>query len=177
MYCSGCGHALAAGQPVCPQCGRPVVPVVPPVPGMQFQLENYSGRVRALSIVWFLFAALSLIFGLIGLNVAHGVFGNHWGHGFWTDETGPPEWLGQLVFHAIWITVVARSALAMLVGWALYERASWGRILAIVIAFLSLLHFPFGTALGIWTLVTLMGYRNATLYEQLTWNSQSGPVR
>jgi len=26
---------------------------------------------------------------------------------------------------------------------------------------------PFGTALGIWTLVTLMGYRNQTLYEQL----------
>jgi hypothetical protein len=28
-------------------------------------------------------------------------------------------------------------------------------------AFLSLLKFPFGTAIGIWTLVVLLGYRNA----------------
>ena len=42
-----------------------------------------------------------------------------------------------------------------------------GRVVAIVAAFLSLLRFPFGTALGIWTLVMLMGYRNASLYDQL----------
>jgi hypothetical protein len=37
-----------------------------------------------------------------------------------------------------------------------------------------LLKFPVGTALGIWTLVILMGYRNATLYDQLGWNQQAG---
>jgi hypothetical protein len=37
-----------------------------------------------------------------------------------------------------------------------------------VAAFLNLFKFvPIGTALGIWTLVVLMGYRNQTLYEQL----------
>jgi hypothetical protein len=40
-------------------------------------------------------------------------------------------------------------------------------MVAIVAAFLSLLKFPIGTAIGIWTLVTLMGYRNQTLYDQL----------
>ena len=55
----------------------------------------------------------------------------------------------------------------MIVAWGLHERTQWGRIFAIVIAFLSLLKFPFGTALGIWTLVLLLGYRNATLYRQL----------
>jgi hypothetical protein len=57
--------------------------------------------------------------------------------------------------------------LALAAGWGLMERAPWGRIVAIVAAFLSLLRFPFGTALGIWTLVVLLGYRNSTLYEQL----------
>jgi hypothetical protein len=47
---------------------------------------------------------------------------------------------------------------------------------AIVAAFLSLLKFPFGTALGIWTLITLLGYRNSTLYSQLSWNPQAGPI-
>lgn len=31
----------------------------------------------------------------------------------------------------------------------------------------SLLRIPLGTALGIWTLVMLMGYRNRSLYERL----------
>jgi hypothetical protein len=35
-------------------------------------------------------------------------------------------------------------------------------------AFLSLFKFPIGTAIGIWTLVTLLGYRNQTLYDQLS---------
>jgi hypothetical protein len=47
------------------------------------------------------------------------------------------------------------------------ERAEWGRIVAIVASFLFLLKIPVGTALGIWTLVTLLGYRNTSLYEQL----------
>ena len=34
-------------------------------------------------------------------------------------------------------------------------------------AFLSILKIPIGTALAIWTLVTLLGYRNTTLYDQL----------
>jgi hypothetical protein len=46
------------------------------------------------------------------------------------------------------------------------EQAPWARTVAIVAACLSLLKIPFGTALGIWTLVMLVGYRNATLYEQ-----------
>jgi hypothetical protein len=69
--------------------------------------------------------------------------------------------------HFAWVFLVLRAALALAAGWGLMERAPWGRIVAIVAAFLSLLRFPFGTALGIWTLVVLLGYRNSTLYEQL----------
>jgi hypothetical protein len=62
---------------------------------------------------------------------------------------------------------VLRSGLALAAGWGLMERAQWGRIVAIIAAFLCLLKVPIGTALGIWTLVTLLGYRNTTLYDQL----------
>jgi hypothetical protein len=63
--------------------------------------------------------------------------------------------------------IVIRAGLALVAGWGLMERSEWGRIVAIVAAFLSILKFPFGTALGIWTLVMLLGYRNTTLYDQL----------
>jgi hypothetical protein len=49
-------------------------------------------------------------------------------------------------------------------------------VVAIVAAVLSLLKFPFGTALGIWTLVVLLGYQNTTLYEQLSYYPQPGPL-
>ena len=166
MFCSGCGQALVQGQPVCMQCGRPVAPVVPPVPGLQFQLEHYAGKVRALSLVWFLYAAYSLIVGVAGLTFAHAFFSNHfgpWGHG----PFGPGWGFGPALIRFAWSILLVRSALALLAGWGLMERTQWGRVVAIVAAFFSLIRIPIGTALGIWTLVTLLGYRNTTLYDQL----------
>lgn len=178
MYCSGCGHEVLQGQPVCPQCGRPVAPVIPPIPGLQFQLETYAGKVRALSLVWFLYAAFALLTGIAGLTFARAFLSNHfpWGHGPWADGNGPPQWFGPMILQFAWTKLIIRTGLAVVAGWGLYERTQWGRVVAIIAAFLSLIHFPFGTALGIWTLVVLMGYRNSTLYDQLTWNPQAGPI-
>lgn len=170
MYCSGCGQAIEAGQGFCPQCGRPVAAQVPAMPGLQFQLESYASKVKALSVVWFIYAGLAMVTGFMGLAFANaflsGRFGP-WMHAPFTQGPPPPEWLFPAVIHFAWVTVVLRVALALVAGWGLMEHSQWGRIVAIVAAFLSLLKFPFGTALGIWTLVVLMGYRNSTLYEQL----------
>jgi hypothetical protein len=75
--------------------------------------------------------------------------------------------MGPAFFHLIWIFLVLRAALAIAAGWGLMEHTQWGRMVAIVAAIFSLLKFPFGTAIGIWTLVVLLGYRNSTLYDQL----------
>jgi hypothetical protein len=179
MFCSGCGHALAQGQAVCPQCGRPIAPVVPAVPGFQFQLESYAGKVRALSLAWFVWAALSMVLGLAGLTFAQAFFSHHfgnWGRGPWGDG-GMPDWFGPAILRMVWLGLTIRIGLALVAAWGLYERTQWGRIVAIVAAFLSLLKFPFGTALGIWTLVVLLGYQNTTLYEQLNWDPQTGTNR
>ncbi len=70
MFCSGCGHALEPGR-VCPQCSRPVAPAVPPVPGFQFILAGYAGKVRVLGILWLVYAGICLMFGIAGLAFAH----------------------------------------------------------------------------------------------------------
>jgi hypothetical protein len=72
-----------------------------------------------------------------------------------------------VILHFAWLFVVLRGGLAIVAGWGLMEHAPWGRVVAIVAAFLGLIRIPIGTALGIWTLVTLLGYRNTTLYDQL----------
>jgi len=170
MYCSGCGQVLAPGQAVCPQCGRQAVAPVPAVPGFAYQLESYAGKVKALSIVWFIYAGYALLTGILGLAFANAFFSGHfgpWMHGPWARGPFPPGLFGPMILRFAWMAVVVRVGLAAVAGWGLYERAQWGRIVAIVAAILCLLRFPLGTALGIWTLVVLLGYRNSTLYEQL----------
>lgn len=169
MFCSGCGHALPPGQSFCPTCGRPAAPVVPPVPGLQFQVESYAGKIRTLSIVWFIYAGFSLLTGFAGLAFAHAFFAHHfggWGNGTWPDGPGP-EWFGPALLHVVWVSILVRTMLAVVAAWGLLERTRWGRIMAIVVAILSLLKFPFGTAIGIWTLVVLLGFQNSMLYQQL----------
>lgn len=170
MYCSGCGQVLTPGQTACPQCGRQAGIPVPVVPGLAYQLESYAGKVRALSIVWFVYAGLSVAWGLAGLAFAgmviSGQFGP-WMNGPWSHGPIPPGVFGPALMRFAWVTVLVRAGLALVAGWGLYEHAQWGRIVAIVAAILCLLKFPLGTALGIWTLVVLLGYRNTTLYEQL----------
>lgn len=170
MYCSGCGQVLVPGQAVCPQCGRTAAAPVPPMPGLQFQLESYAGKVKALSVVWLIYAGFSMLTGIVGLAFANAFLGGrfgYWMHGPWANGPMPPGWPFSFALHFAWIYIVMRAGLALAAGWGLWERQPWGRIVAIVAAFFCLLKFPFGTALGIWTLVVLMGYRNTTLYEQL----------
>jgi hypothetical protein len=140
------------------------------VPGLQFQLENYAGKVKALGVVWLIYSGFSLLIGIAALSFANAFFSGRfgpWMHGPWGGNSLPPLWFGPALMHFVWVILVVRSGLALAAGIGLLERAQWGRIMAIVAAFVSLLKFPFGTALGIWTLVMLLGYKNSTLYDQL----------
>ncbi|HME58241.1 MAG TPA: hypothetical protein VKF63_07880 [Terracidiphilus sp.] len=170
MYCSGCGLALASGQAVCPKCGRPAGPTVPSVPGLQFQLQNYAGKVKALGVVWLVYAAVALLSGILGLAFANAFLSGHsapWMHGPWANGSMPPFWFAPALLRFAWVFLVLRVGLAVAAGIGLLERAQWGRVVAIVAAILCMLKFPFGTAMGIWTLIVLLGYRNSTLYDQL----------
>ncbi len=168
MYCSACGQAVAPGQPVCPQCGRPIGVQVPLVPNLDLQLQTYASRIRALSIVWYIWGGVSLAFGGIGLVAANAYLNGAFGP-WMRGPGGHWPFFGPGLIHFAWAMIVVRSALAFIAGWGLMERTQWGRIVAIAAAFLSLLKFPIGMALGIWTLVSLLGYRNTTLYDQLSW--------
>jgi hypothetical protein len=44
---------------------------------------------------------------------------------------------------------------SIIAGWGLSQRKSWARILAIILAILSLPQFPVGTAIGVYALVIL----------------------
>jgi uncharacterized membrane protein (DUF2068 family) len=143
---------------------------IPPIPGIAYLVDNYASKIRTLGVFWFVYAGLSLLLGFAKLAFLQAFFAHHfgmWGHGPFMHSPFEQDWFGPAFLHLAWITVLVRTGLALAAGWGLMERARWGRFVALVAAFLNIIHLPFGTALAICTLVLLMGYRNNTLYDQL----------
>ena len=165
MFCSGCGQTLNPGQAVCPQCNRPVAPLASPGPGFEFALASYASKIRVLGILWLVYAAISLLFGFVGMAFLHSMFPG--GSAPWMHGNVPPMWFFPALIRFAWVFLLGRAILSAIAGWGLLEREQWGRIVAIIAAILNLFHFPFGLAMGIATLVLLIGSRNWTLYEQL----------
>ncbi len=165
MFCSSCGTTISGGQTVCPQCGQPAVPPVMPVPGFEFELERYRGQIRALAICWFVYAGLVLITGFIGISFAKVFFSG--GFAPLLNNSQIPPGLISAALNVGWTFLLIRAALAAIAGWGLMERTQWGRIVAIVAAILCLIKIPLGTAIGIWTLIALLGCRKTMLYERL----------
>jgi len=65
-------------------------------------------------------------------------------------------------------TFIAATAIAGLIaGWGLLTHQPWGRMFAIVIGCLKLIDFPFGTALGIYTLAVLASQGAEDEYQRL----------
>jgi hypothetical protein len=180
MYCSGCGQALVAGQGFCPRCGRVSGMEMPPVVGPNqygpgfplgvLPLAQVERRVNALAVGWFVYAGLSAIGGLFALAFAHAWMSGHggaWsGHGFGHNYLYGPA-MPFFFMRFARIALFLRVALALAAGIGLMQKASWGRWVAIVAAFLVLLHPILGTALGIWTLVVLLSAPNAAGYQAM----------
>jgi hypothetical protein len=59
------------------------------------------------------------------------------------------------------------ALLSLVTGISLLMRKSWGRVLAIIVAILSLIKIPFGTALGIYTLWVLLPSSSAIEYDAI----------
>ena len=86
---------------------------------------------------------LFVVFGVLG-----GIAGAH-------GETGAMTFMGVLAF-CIAGFIAILGIPDIIGGWALLAQKSWARVLMIVLGVLDLLHFPFGTALGIYTLWALL---------------------
>jgi hypothetical protein len=62
---------------------------------------------------------------------------------------------------------LAKAACGFIAGWGLLHREAWGRIIALVLAFISLFNIPFGTAIGVYTMWVLLPGASQQEYETL----------
>lgn len=137
-----------------------------PMPGFAFELERYAGKVRVLGILWLVYAGLSLLLGLAAASFLQGFLSG--GFGPWMQGHPMfPNWFGPAIVHFVWVMLCLRAVVCAVAGWGLLERTQWGRIMAIIASVICMLKIPFGTALGVASLVILLGYRNSTLYDSL----------
>jgi hypothetical protein len=99
---------------------------------------------------WLLIAANAILFfvGLCGFLFFVGI----------GLATADPTAMGILgIVGAVSVLFFGVMALpGMLAGYGLLRRQRWGQILGIVVGFLSLVNFPLGTVIGIYTLFVLL---------------------
>ena len=110
-------------------------------------------HVRVLAVLYLVFAGLSLLVG-VGILAVAGVVSSLMGMSDASDVRFmiPFIRLGGVaaaVFCFVW------SVPGLVAGIGLLKRRPWGRILGIVVSALSLVHVPFGTALGVYGLWVL----------------------
>jgi apolipoprotein N-acyltransferase len=99
-----------------------------------------------LGILWIVVSVFHLIPGLVIFGFSHAGF-----------PFLPAQLRGFLVpiIGALGVLIAITAVAGILAGWALLTHQPWGRMFAIVIGCLKLISFPFGTALGIYTLWVL----------------------
>jgi zinc-ribbon domain/Predicted membrane protein (DUF2127) len=171
MFCDRCGHPLNDNAQFCTACGKQLAPSPVAIATASPSEGRVTRHIKILASLWLVYAVLRFMemawIFLIGRRFLPSFVQNI------VSEAGPfPGHFplghlisGGLMFAGFWAGAFA--VLELVAAWGLFERRPWARILVLVIGFLALLRFPFGTALGIYTLWVLLPGPAAQEYERL----------
>lgn len=107
---------------------------------------------------------LHLIFGVFGLFTALAVFGGTMLGSMFAGSISGMVGMGLLgSFAAVFVALL--SIPGLIAGYGLLKLRPWARILTIVLAIFELIHFPFGTALGVYALWVLLSSEGAAQFR------------
>lgn len=123
-------------------------------------------HVKVVAILYLVFSAMGVLGALIVLLVFGGaasIVGS-------TAVDEPGARVAVPILGAIGgfvaILILIFSIPGLLAGWGLLQYQEWARILTIVLSVLNLLAFPFGTALGVYGLWTLLNQQTLPLFRR-----------
>ena len=120
-------------------------------------------HLQTLGTLWCVFGFYRVVAAFFGYFVFRAMAWRHFGGPDWPFGMHGQGWMALLP--VIVTMTLAMAGLALFAGYSLLQRKPWGRVLAIVAAVLSLVKFPVGTALGIYTLWVLAPMSSAMEYE------------
>ncbi|MFA5328781.1 MAG: hypothetical protein WC384_13395 [Prolixibacteraceae bacterium] len=118
-------------------------------------MEKHINIVAALQIGLSIFNLLIalLIFTVLKLVI-----------GFVDDSSG--EMVLSIVANVIAIVFIILSVPGILAGLGLYKRQEWARILTLVLSIIQVFSFPFGTAIGIYSIWALIQPETVAAFEK-----------
>jgi hypothetical protein len=183
MFCAHCGVQIMPGQIFCSRCGQriiaapasgPVPQPVTPLPSSTNQISPSSPgagyaepsrvarNISALGALWILYSVLRLIPGIALFAL---------GHLHFPFLMAPFPFSGHLFMApflgAIGLLISCTAVAGIIAGWGLMAHQPWARVLAIVLGFLSVIHFPLGTALAVYTFWVLLAGGAEAEYQNL----------
>lgn len=159
MFCTTCGNAITPEQVLCSKCGSPTSVGI-----MRGGGRRVADHVQLLGILHIVYSALICIPGLVMIFISKIFFG--WLIQF-APHNPPPFFVAPLISFIGWLLLI-RGAIGVAAGIGLLQRAPWARIWALIMGFLSLISFPFGTALGIYTIWVLLAAGAEQEYSRLS---------
>jgi len=115
--------------------------------------ESMEKNAQVMGILWVVYGVMSLVGGiivLVGLLLVAQIPEIHWEIG----ELGPQ--IVRIIGVSLGSFLSLLGVLKIVGGLGLLRHGEWARILIMVLSFLSLVNIPFGTALGIYSIVYLM---------------------
>jgi len=153
MFCNRCGAQVMPGQTFCPQCGASVSELASgttAVAAAATPVSRVQQHIQVLAVLWLIAGGLVVIPAIfvltLGMTLPFSVS---------PDVPAGALLAGPLIATVVTIVLLILGLPSLLAGWGLWTRKPWARILAIVLAIIALFSFPFGTALGIYTLWVL----------------------
>jgi hypothetical protein len=170
MFCQYCGGPLDEGARFCKSCGSAVpAPAAIPQVFAPDPIHVLSNHVRVIGILWLVYSIFHIVMAVWTLAFSHyflPAVQDAFSHG---NIPFPfPIFRFMSMFYALTaIYGVATGILGIFAGVALLQRKRTARTVAIVAAFICVISFPFGTAIGVYTLVVLLPGHAARTYGQI----------
>jgi len=176
MYCGHCGAQIDETLRFCTKCGKPIATIDDgallsrSVAGSSpAAVQSMNGHIRVLGISWVIYSGFRILMAgwlIVFSRVFMPVFQDAFPHD--NDVNFAPllrMMSGFYIVTGIWSIIAA--AVGFWAAWALLKRERSGRTIALIIAFVSLISIPFGTALGVYTLVIMLSKNAEQTYNAL----------
>ena len=115
-------------------------------------------HVKIIGILWIIFGIFSLIGALILFMILFGV-------SLIRDMGDIAPGILRFVAIAAGLFLAILGVPKIVGGLGLLRQREWARILVLAVSFLSLINIPFGTALGIYSIVILFNQETVKLFK------------
>jgi hypothetical protein len=129
--------------------------------------DRVRRHIHRLAILW-------VVSGVLRLMLVLWLYGA--GRYFIMPNFGPARWVAPFWHAQLWDSILLMLGLFgmahLVLAWGLFERQPWARFLGLTLGVLALVRFPFGTALGIYTIWVLAPENSGREYERLTHAEQ-----